>query len=63
MQSNRSIPPSHIVLELAYPDVAAASERLCGPFGFPPRLRIANQRMHLTYGGGAVIVVNGADGS
>ena len=61
MQSNRSIPPSQIIPELAYPDVAAASDWLCKAFGFSPRLEIANHRVQLTYGGGAVIVVNGDD--
>ena len=61
MQSNRSIPPSQVIPELAYPDVAAASDWLCKAFGFSPRLKIANHRVQLTYGGGAVIVVNGDD--
>jgi hypothetical protein len=56
MQRNRSIPPSQVVPELAYPDVAAASDWLCKAFGFSPRLRIANHRVQLTYGDGAVIV-------
>jgi len=61
MQSNRSIPTSQVIPELAYPDVAAASAWLCKAFGFSPRLKIANHRVQLTYGGGAVIVVNGDD--
>ncbi|HUO69008.1 MAG TPA: VOC family protein [Gammaproteobacteria bacterium] len=61
MQSNRSLPPSQVIPELAYPDVGAASDWLCKAFGFSPRLRIANHRVQLTYGGGAVIVVNGDD--
>jgi uncharacterized glyoxalase superfamily protein PhnB len=59
MRSNRSIPPSQVIRELAYPDVAAASSWLCKAFGFSPRLTIANHRVQLTYGRGAVIVVNG----
>ena len=61
MQSNRSIPPSQVIPELAYPDVAAASAWLCKAFGFTPRLEIANHRVQLTYGAGAVIVVTGDD--
>jgi uncharacterized glyoxalase superfamily protein PhnB len=59
MRSNRSIPPSQVIPELAYPDVAAASDWLCKAFGFSPRLRIANHRVQLTYGAGAVIVIDG----
>jgi uncharacterized glyoxalase superfamily protein PhnB len=61
MRSNRSIPPSQVIPELAYPDVAAASDWLCRVFGFSPRLKIADHRVQLTYGNGAVIVVNGDD--
>ena len=59
MRSNRSIPSSQVIPELGYPDVAAASDWLCKAFGFSPRLTIANHRVQLTYGTGAVIVVNG----
>ena len=61
MQSNRSIPGAQVIPELAYPDVAAASDWLCTAFGFSPRLKIGNHRVQLTYGGGAVIVVSGDD--
>jgi uncharacterized glyoxalase superfamily protein PhnB len=61
MRSNRSIPPSQVIPELAYPDVAAASDWLCRAFGFSPRLKIADHRVQLTYGNGAVILVNGDD--
>lgn len=43
--------------ELAYPDVGAAAHWLCEAFGFEPRLRIADHRIQLTYGNGALIVV------
>jgi uncharacterized glyoxalase superfamily protein PhnB len=59
MRSNRSIPPSQVIPELVYPDVAAASEWLCKAFGFSPRLTIGNHRVQLTYGVGAVILVAG----
>jgi uncharacterized glyoxalase superfamily protein PhnB len=61
MQSNRPIPGAQVIPELAYPDVAAASDWLCKAFGFSPRLRVADHRVQLTYGNGAVIVVNGDD--
>jgi uncharacterized glyoxalase superfamily protein PhnB len=57
MQPNRSIPASQVIPELAYPDVPAAADWLCAAFGFAPRLRIADHRIQLTYGSGAVIVV------
>jgi uncharacterized glyoxalase superfamily protein PhnB len=59
--ANRSIPPSQVMPELAYPDVAAAAEWLCKAFGFSPRLKIASHRVQLTYGDGSVIVVSGDD--
>jgi uncharacterized glyoxalase superfamily protein PhnB len=59
MRSNRSIPPSQVTPELAYTDVTAASDWLCKAFGFSRRLTIANHRVQLTYGAGAVIVVDG----
>jgi uncharacterized glyoxalase superfamily protein PhnB len=59
VRSNRSIPEAQVIPELAYPDVAAAAEWLCKAFGFAQRLKIANHRVQLTYGAGAVIVVNG----
>jgi len=38
--------------------VTAASDWLCKAFGFSRRLTIANHRVQLTYGAGAVIVVD-----
>jgi uncharacterized glyoxalase superfamily protein PhnB len=46
-----------VIPELAYPDVAAAAEWLCKAFGFAPRLKIADHRIQLTYGSGALVVV------
>lgn len=60
MQSNRSIPHSQVIPELAYHDVTVASEWLCKTFGFSERLRIENHRIQLTFGAGAVILVTGA---
>ena len=60
MRSNRSMPLSQVIPELAYPDVVAASAWLCRAFGFSERLRIANHRVQLTFGAGAVILTTGA---
>jgi len=56
MKENRSIPASVIIPELAYADVAEAAAWLCNAFGFAERLRIANHRIQLTCGGGALVV-------
>ena len=56
MIANRSVPRSTVIPELAYPDVAAATDWLCGAFGFIVRLRIADHRVQLNVGDGAVVV-------
>jgi uncharacterized glyoxalase superfamily protein PhnB len=56
MRPNRSIPDAVIIPELAYADVIAASQWLCEKFGFRERLRIANHRIQLMLGDGAVVV-------
>ena len=62
MIENRSVPSATVIPELAYPDVSEACEWLCRAFGFRERLRIGNHRAQLTYGDGAVIVIqSGAD--
>jgi uncharacterized glyoxalase superfamily protein PhnB len=57
VRSNRSIPASQVIPELAYPDVGTAADWLCNAFGFAPRLRIADHRIQLTYGSGALVLV------
>ena len=57
MLVNRSIPGSVVIPELAYRDVAEAAAWLCNAFGFQERLRIADHRVQLTFGQGAVIVI------
>jgi uncharacterized glyoxalase superfamily protein PhnB len=42
MLTNRSMPRCTVIPELAYPNVAEASEWLCNAFGFTGRLRMAN---------------------
>src|SRR6185295_16239413 len=56
MIANRSIPRSTVIPELAYPDVQEAAAWLCRAFGFVERLRIANHRIQLTFGDGAIVV-------
>jgi uncharacterized glyoxalase superfamily protein PhnB len=56
-RNNRSMPPGTIILELVYPDLAAAVAWLCATFGFRERLRIGNHRSQLVLGAEAAIVV------
>lgn len=62
MLTNRSMPDSTVIPELAYPDVAAAVEWLCKAFGFTVRLRIGNHRAQLNAGDGAIVVREGTTG-
>jgi uncharacterized glyoxalase superfamily protein PhnB len=57
MLSNRSMPRSTVLPELAYPDIGEAITRLCDAFGFTLRIRIADHRAQLNVGDGAVILV------
>jgi len=54
--TNRSMPQSTVIPELAYPDVSQAAEWLCETFGFSVRLRIGNHRAQLNVGDGALVV-------
>jgi len=63
MRNNRSIPNVTVIPELAYADVALAAKWLCDKFGFRERLRIANHRIQLMVGEGAIVVTERADGS
>jgi uncharacterized glyoxalase superfamily protein PhnB len=54
MLSNRSIPRTTVIPELAYPDINAAADWLCDAFGFTVRLRIGNHRAQMNVGDGAV---------
>ena len=56
MRTNRSIPRCTVIPELAYPDVTEAVDWLCRHFGFGVRLRIANHRVQLNVGDGAIVV-------
>ena len=59
MQANRSIPDTTVIPELAYADVPAAAAWLCAAFGFVERLRIADHRVQLSLGSGAMVVIQG----
>jgi uncharacterized glyoxalase superfamily protein PhnB len=56
MLANRSIPRCTVIPELAYRDVGEAADWLCAAFGFTLRLRIADHRVQLNVGDGAVVV-------
>ena len=62
MLANRSIPDAAVIPELAYADVPAAAAWLCAAFGFTERLRIADHRVQLVLGNGAIVVTQ-ADGT
>lgn len=58
MLTNRCIPPSIVIPELAYQDIGGAIEWLCNAFGFTLRIRIADHRAQLNVpGGGAVVLI------
>jgi uncharacterized glyoxalase superfamily protein PhnB len=59
MIRNRSVPSAVVIPELAYEDVAQASDWLCVAFGFTERLRIGDHRAQLVFGAGAVILTSG----
>ena len=56
---NRSIPECTVIPVLGYEDVEKASDWLCNAFGFTVRLRIANHRVQLLVGDGAIVVNEG----
>ena len=63
MKSNRSIPASTVVPVLAYPNVPEAAAWLCDAFGFTMRVRIADHRVQLNAGDGAVVVAERRPGT
>ncbi|HEY4199781.1 MAG TPA: VOC family protein [Devosiaceae bacterium] len=56
MLSNRSMPDSIIIPELAYVDIGQAADWLCNAFGFSARLWIADHRAQLVLDGGAIVL-------
>ncbi|HET8773580.1 MAG TPA: VOC family protein [Thermoanaerobaculia bacterium] len=63
MLTNRSMPRPTVIPEIGYPDVAEAVEWLTRVFGFTVRLRIADHRVQLHVGDGAVVVTEGPEGA
>jgi uncharacterized glyoxalase superfamily protein PhnB len=58
MLSNRSMPRSVVVPELAYPDIGYAIDWLCKTFGFTLRIRMGDHRAQLNVpGGGALVLI------
>lgn len=57
MLSNRSLPRSTVLPELAYPDVGEAILRLCDAFGFTLRIRMGDHRAQLNVGDGAIALI------
>jgi uncharacterized glyoxalase superfamily protein PhnB len=60
MISNRSMPRSTVLPELAYPDIGEAISHLCEAFGFTVRIRMGDHRAQLNVGDGAVILIEAA---
>jgi uncharacterized glyoxalase superfamily protein PhnB len=58
MIPNRSVPDATVIPVLSYPDVTEASDWLSNAFGFTVRLRIADHRVQMLYGDGAVILTD-----
>ncbi len=56
MLTNRSMPACTIIPVLSYPNVLEAARWLCGTFGFTMRLRIADHRVQLNAGDGAIVL-------
>ena len=61
MLTNRSMPRCTVIPELPYSDVTEAAAWLCEAFGFTVRLRIANHRVQLNVGDGAMVVTEGGE--
>ena len=57
MRTNRSIPGATVIPELPYADVGEAARWLAEAFGFTVRLRIANHRIQMNVGDGAVVLI------
>ncbi len=58
MLSNRSMPSSVVIPELAYPDIGYAIDWLCKTFGFTLRIRMGDHRAQLNVpDGGALVLI------
>lgn len=56
LRTNRSIPAADVIPVLRVEDVAGAARWLVDVLGFRERLRIADHRVQLVYGDGALVV-------
>lgn len=54
------MPSVTVIPELGYPDPREAAEWLANAFGFSVRLRIANHRVQMNVGDGALVIVEQA---
>lgn len=55
--------PSVVILELPYPDLREAVDRLCRSFGFVERLLIGTHRAQLPFGAGSIVVTQRGENS
>ena len=62
MRVNRSMPAAEVIPVLGYPNVEEAAAWLCDAFAFTVRLRIADHRVQLNVGLGAVVVARSPGG-
>jgi len=60
--ANRSMPDATVIPVLGYDDVPEAADWLCRAFGLRVRLRIADHRIQLIFGDGAVVAAGGGVG-
>jgi uncharacterized glyoxalase superfamily protein PhnB len=54
------MPRATVIPKLGYPDVGTAANWLTRAFGFTVRLRIANHRIQMNVGDGAIVLVQAA---
>ena len=62
MRTNRSMPLSTVIPQLAYPDVGEAAAWLCDVFGFSERIRMGDHRAQLNVGDGAIVLTKRGSG-
>jgi uncharacterized glyoxalase superfamily protein PhnB len=58
MLFNRSCPASTVIPEIPYADPSQAAAWLADAFGFTIRLRIANHRIQMNVGDGAIVCID-----
>jgi uncharacterized glyoxalase superfamily protein PhnB len=61
MLANRSMPSTHVIPVLAYPDVENAVQWLCSTFGFSLRWRAGDHRAQLNVGDGCIAIVKSSN--